>query len=107
MKATLISEKKSPLLERSRYKFDLEYFGESTPNNTNVKKEIAKILKVDEKLVAIRHIYQKFGINRAKVIVHVYQKASDLDRLELDKKKKKAKKEEEAPKKETNEANEG
>lgn len=106
MKATLLDERKSPLLERSRYKFDLEYFGESTPNNHNVKKEIARILKVDESLIAIRHIYQKFGINKAKVIVHVYQKASDLERLEVDKKNKKVKKEE-APKKEISEANEG
>jgi ribosomal protein S24E len=109
MKIQLLDEKKSPLLGRSRYKFQIEYLGESTPSNTDVKKEVARILKVKDELIAIRHIYQRFGVNKSKVIVHVYEKESDLRKLEKDSKASaKAEEKKEAKQEEASEAvNEG
>ncbi|MDD5178442.1 MAG: hypothetical protein PHT54_04155 [Candidatus Nanoarchaeia archaeon] len=88
MKAELLKEKEMPLLLRKRLNYEIE-FENSTPKNDEVKKQIAKAANVSEDLVSIRHIYQKYGETKAKVIANIYKNPEDLKNIEEIKKKKK------------------
>ena len=93
MKIKLIKENKAPLLARKRLTFEIDYPGSKTPSKDEIKKTIATLQKVKEELIAVRHIYQKFGKNQAKIIAHFYSTLKDLERYEP-KSKKEEKKEE-------------
>src|SRR3989338_1422624 len=71
-----------PLLKRTRYTIELEHLSQPTPKKDAIKKEIASLLKTQEELISIRHLYTKFGIGKTKAIVNVYQNIEDLKRLE-------------------------
>ncbi|MDD5331933.1 MAG: hypothetical protein PHE43_03910 [Candidatus Nanoarchaeia archaeon] len=93
MKLSLIKETEMPLLLRKRQTYELE-FEKATPKKEDIKKEISKVAKAPEELISIRHIYQKYGIQKAKVIAHVYNTQEDLNKIEkINKKKKDGKKE--------------
>ena len=47
-------------------------FEKSTPSYAEVASSLSSNLKTDEKLVAIRHIYNSFGNKKAEVIAYVY-----------------------------------
>lgn len=94
----IIKEKAMPLLNRKRITLSAKFVGGKTPSNGDVKKEVAKKLKADESLVAIRHIYQKFGSGEAKVIAHIYDNIESLEALEKEGKAKKEAKGEESGK---------
>ncbi len=74
--------KEFPLLARKRISYELEHIKKGTPKRDDVKKEIAKDLKVDETLISIRHIYPHFGVEKAKVIAHVYKSKEEFERFE-------------------------
>lgn len=97
MELELIKEAEAPLLERKRVTFSATFIGHATPSNAELLKDISNRLKVDPKLVAIRHVYQKYGEGSAKVIAHVYKTEKDLKETEGRNKKKKKAKEGEAP----------
>ncbi len=78
------------LLERKRVTYEVDHSGASTPSKKSLKEEIAKELKVDPNLVAIRHIYGKFGVNKSKIIAHIYKDEKMLKYLEPRKGKKEA-----------------
>mgnify|MGYP001566203550 CR=1 FL=1 len=78
----IVKQVDAPLLSRKRVAIEIEHFGKSTPKKEEIKKEIANLLKTKEELVAIRHIYTKYGYGKSKVMVHVYDKLEDLQRLE-------------------------
>ena len=59
------------------------------------------MMKVKPELVAIKHVYQRYGASKAKVIAHIYQTRKEL--LHLEKLKKGEKKAIEAAKKEAEE----
>ena len=71
--------------------------GGSTPSILQFKDLVASKLKVNKDLIAIRHVYQRYGFTQAKVIAHVYKKREDL--LQLEKLKKGERKAVEAEKK--------
>ncbi len=92
MKLTLIEEKEVPLLMRRRISFEIDNEKSKTPSEAEIKKSIAEKLKTGEENIAIRHIYQKYGVGKAKVIGHIYKNPDDLKRIEEIKKKAKKKK---------------
>jgi len=97
-----LKEEDIPLLNRKRVTYLLEHTEKSTPKKEDVKKEIAKDLKVSEDLISVRHIYPHFGVEKAKIIAHVYKSKEDLERFEkINKRKKKHGKEEASKKQET------
>jgi len=100
MKLTLIEEKEAPLLMRKRISFEIDNEKNKTPPEAEIKKSVAEKLKVDESTVAIRHVYQKYGTAKSKVIAHVYKNAEELKRIEEIKKKAKKKAKEEKKKEE-------
>ena len=85
----LIKQKDYPLLSRKRYTYELEHVDGSTPSKAGVKEKLANLLKVNPELVAIRHIFSKYGVGISKVIAHVYEDANVMKYLEAKKEKKK------------------
>ena len=97
----LISQKDMLLLSRKRVIFEVEHLNKSTPSRTKLKSEIAKKLKTKENLIAIRHIYSKYGIGKSKIISHIYNNEEIKNKLDpLKKKEKQALKKQETPKQE-------
>ena len=94
MELKVTSTKEEPLLSRKMIQASLE-FDKATPSYTEVTSLIANQLKTDEKLVAIRHIYNSFGLKKANVIAYVYSDESKRHFIEPKKKEKKDKKAEE------------
>ncbi len=81
MKAEILDKKENPLLRRTEIIADLEYDG-ATVSRKQLQEELAKKLKVEPELVAIRHIYPAFGDRKAEAVVHVYQSKEDVDKIE-------------------------
>lgn len=57
-------------------------FQGATPSREKLRKAVSKELGSDEKLTFIRHVYQRFGSNRAKVIAHIYNNEKDAKLIE-------------------------
>jgi len=76
---------------------------DKTPTKEEVKKSLAKANNVDESLVVVKHIYQKYGSNKVTIFANIYKDQKTLDLHEkINKKKKKVSKDKpaEAPKEE-------
>lgn len=84
----ILKEKEMPLLARKRINFEVNHAEKSTPSRESLKIEISKQLNVKPELVSIRHIYPKFGQNKSKAVVHVYEDEKTLKFLETPKGKK-------------------
>jgi len=67
----VIKEREMKLLSRKRVVLMVDHDG-STPSRLELVKEVAKKFKVKEDLVIIKHVYQQFGKNKTKLIVHIY-----------------------------------
>ena len=87
----ITSRKEEPLLSRTMLKAELE-FDSATPSNSEVTQLLAAHLKVDGKLIAIRHIYTHFGSRKADIIAYSYP---DENKKNFAEPKKKGKKEKE------------
>lgn len=81
MNIDIIKERETPLLSRKRVTLNVEYEA-ATPARLILKKAIAKKLGSREELTIIRHVYTKFGRQKAKVIVNVYQNEKDMKAVE-------------------------
>lgn len=79
------------MLARTMVKATLE-FEQATPSYAEVTASLASSLKSDEKLIAIRHIYNSFGAKKAEVIAYVYNDEAKKQLIEPKLKVKKEKK---------------
>ena len=91
MQINVTNKKEEPLLSRTIVKANLE-FEKATPSYPEVTALLASHLKADEKLVAIRHIYNSFGAKKAEVIAYVYSDEAKRQFIEPKIKEKKDKK---------------
>lgn len=91
MQLNVANKKEEPLLSRTMVRATLE-FEKSTPSYAEVAALLASQLKADEKLIAIRHIYNSFGTRSADVIAYVYSDESKKQLIEPKLKEKKDKK---------------
>jgi ribosomal protein S24E len=91
VKLDVTSRTEEPLLARAMVKATLE-FEKSTPSYAEVTASLAASLKSDEKLVAIRHIYNSFGAKKADVIAYLYNDEAKKQLIEPKLKVKKEKK---------------
>jgi len=97
MQINTTNKKEEPLLSRTMISATLE-FEKSTPSYAEVTSLLANHLKTDEKLIAIRHIYNSFGAKKAEVTAYVYSDEAKKQLIEPKIKEKKDKKAK-APKK--------
>ena len=97
MHLNVTNKKEEPLLSRTMITATLE-FENATPSYKQVIPLLATHLKTDEKLIAIRHIYNLFGDKKAEVIAYVYSDESKKQFIEPKIKEKKEKKAKESKK---------
>lgn len=97
MQMNITNKKEEPLLSRTMITATLE-FEKATPSYPEVTSLMASQLKIDDKLVAIRHIYNSFGAKKAEVIAYVYADENKKQFIEPKAKEKKDKKAKEAKK---------
>ncbi|MFQ5475039.1 MAG: 30S ribosomal protein S24e [Candidatus Nanoarchaeia archaeon] len=83
MELKIKKERETPLLSRKRVTAMISFKG-ATPARKELRAVVAKKLKADEKLTIIKHVYQRYGQNAAKVIAHVYSKEEDMKAVEQD-----------------------
>jgi small subunit ribosomal protein S24e len=81
MDIEIIKEKETPLLSRKRVTAWAHSEG-VTPSRKKICIELSKHLKVKPELVIVRHIYTRFGVQKAKLIAHVYDDRNVLVKLE-------------------------
>lgn len=81
MDMKVLKERETPLLSRKRITFEVNFNG-VTPSRIQVRDAVAKKVSADKDLVIIKHVYNRYGIEQAKVIAHVYDKKEDLMRYE-------------------------
>ncbi len=81
MEINILKERDTPLLSRKR--FTLEIIKEGpTPSRSEIRDAVAVKLKSDKNLTIIKHVYPRYGVQKARVIAHVYEKEADLKRYE-------------------------
>ncbi|MBI2654476.1 hypothetical protein HYX02_06750 [Candidatus Woesearchaeota archaeon] len=90
MQLNIANKKEEPLLSRTMVRATLE-FEKATPSYAEVAALLASQLKADEKLIAIRHIYNSFGARKADVIAYVYSDENKKQLIEPKLKEKKNK----------------
>ena len=93
----IVNIKDEPLLSRKLIKASVE-FEKSTPSYAEVMSSLSSNLKTDEKLIAIRHIYNSFGAKKAEVTAYAYADENKKQFIEPKLKEKKEKKAKEAKK---------
>ena len=71
MQMNVTNKKEEPLLSRTMITATLE-FEKATPSYPEVAALLAGSLKKDEKLIAIRHVYNSFGSKKAEVVAYLY-----------------------------------
>ncbi len=91
-----LKEHEHPLLQRRRISFEAEHVNNATPSKNSLREQIAKQVGVEQKFVAIRHVFTHFGMQKSKVIANIYEDEKNLKFLEPPKGKK-AEKKEKAP----------
>lgn len=75
------NRKEEPLLSRTMVKATLD-FEKATPSYQDIASTLASNLKSDEKLIAIRHVYNQFGAKKADVIAYLYKDESKKQAIE-------------------------
>lgn len=91
MQINIINKKEESLLSRTMLKATLD-FEKTTPSYPEVISFIATYLKTDEKLIAIRHIYNLFGQKKAEITAYIYADENKKQYIEPKIKGKKEKK---------------
>jgi ribosomal protein S24E len=81
MEVDTLKQKKHPLLGRDRVSGFIHFKG-TTPSRLDIRKAVAQKTKSKEEKIIVRHIYQRFGENKAKVIAHIYDDDVMMQQLE-------------------------
>lgn len=81
MEVQISKQGKMPLLSRERVT-GFVHFEDKTPSRMDIKKALAHKIKAKEDMVVVRHIYQRFGEHKAKVIAHIYEDEKLMQQLE-------------------------
>ncbi len=100
MELKIISKKGEPLL--SRVKIDSEIaFEKATPSINEIRDKIASQLGKDKGLIAVKGVYNEYGLRKARGVAYLYDNEEVFKKFESKKEKKeenKDAKQEEAPK---------
>ncbi len=82
MNLEIINKKNNPLLSRTEVNAKASFFKEATPKKEEIKKQIALMEKVDEKLVVVKRINTFFGAAESSVLVYIYDSEEELKKIE-------------------------
>ena len=93
MDIKIIEKKGEPLLSRDRLSGEI-FFEAVTPSYEDLKKKLSSSINCDEKLIAIKNIYTKFGMKKGEFLAFVYYSEEAMEKIEPRQKEKKEVKEE-------------
>ena len=88
MELTITEEKPNPYLKRKEVQGKIT-FENATPSNTDVRKKISEMMKANEELIVMKHIYTQFGSQKAKFLAYIYESKEMKNKIEPKKKEKK------------------
>lgn len=71
MEIKIVSERDNPFFKRKDLKIEIIHTGVSTPRTDDLKKELAKMYKVDESQVLVDYILTKRGIGESDARVKI------------------------------------
>jgi len=74
----IIKQEKSNLLPRIDIVANMEHINKKTPSNDEVRKELSKLMKVDEELILVKHIYDGYGSGISKIEAYAYNSKEDI-----------------------------
>ncbi|MBW2964960.1 hypothetical protein KY363_05885 [Candidatus Woesearchaeota archaeon] len=74
-------ERDLPLMSKKRYTMLIGFKG-ATPSRIEIRDALAKKVKAEPSLTVIKHIYTRYGVEKAKVIAHVYNTKEDMAKYE-------------------------
>ena len=98
----VLSDQEDKLLERRQISFKVTHQKAATPKRTEIRKQLADVLKVNPETIQLRPLKQKTGRNEADGIALIYKSPDSARLIEqqylADRLKPKEKKEEEKPK---------
>ena len=81
MEIEIKNKKENQTLQRQEVTGELTFTG-STPSNTQLQDELAKKLNTPKEQITIKHIYGKFGTNKAEFQANVYSTKEQHDKIE-------------------------
>ena len=84
----IIQDKEIQLLNIRDIDIEIDHSGSTTPKKEELRKKVADFLKTPEELVAVKHVYTRFGEGKSNIIASVYEKKETFDYFEKKKVKK-------------------
>jgi ribosomal protein S24E len=75
----IVDERANPLLHRKEYTFEVDHAGAATPPRTDVRKELAKLVKVPADRLIIERMNARFGTAKTRGEAMAYATKEALD----------------------------
>ncbi|MEM0143127.1 MAG: hypothetical protein QXD11_00115 [Candidatus Micrarchaeaceae archaeon] len=82
MEIKIIDTKENKVLNRNEIEL-IANITDRTLSKTEAKKEISKFLNLNPEGMFIKNITQERGLRQCRIMVHYYNDAKNIDRLEL------------------------
>ncbi len=73
MDLKILEERANPLLKRIEYTFEVDHAGASTPPRADLRKELAKLVKVPASRLIIERMHARYGAARTRGEAMAYQ----------------------------------
>lgn len=83
MKFHILDEKENKLLGRKEVLAGIDFDGK-TPTISEIHAEAGAHIKTDAKLIVVKKIMQKYGENKAKTTIYIYNSEKEMKNLEKD-----------------------
>ena len=80
MDVKILEERPNPLLHRKEYTFEVDHAGAATPPRADVRKELAKLVKVPADRLVIERMNARFGTakTRGEAVAYATKEAADI-----------------------------
>ncbi len=83
MDMKILKERDTPLMSRKRYTLEISEEG-ATPSRKQIRDMVAIKLKADPNLTIVKHVYPRYGLEKSRCIVNIYEKEEDMKRYEME-----------------------
>jgi len=82
MDIKILERRENKLLNREEVYAIADHRGEPTPKREDIKKKVAAMIGKSEDLIVVLKIMSSYGLQRSKVILHVYNSKDDMMKIE-------------------------
>ena len=77
MEMNILKERETPLLSRKRYTLEITKEG-PTPSRKEIRDLVATKVKANKELTVIKHVYPRYGVQKARIIAHIYDTKEEM-----------------------------